>query len=276
MPDEYRAPDTWPQPPDVGDEGTRGRAGYPLPPVPRAPLPRFVRWLVALGVLLIAFLFFQQVVFKVRQVIVYGAVRLPEAAIAEWAGINANSNYFSVREEAVRRNVNANRYLQFLGMEKRFPSTVLLSVKERVPVAYAERLGYTYVMADDGVILEQGSSLNTAGMIRVSGLLIQRIAIGATPQLSSAKQLASYRTLLAELNAQQATGLFSGITFSDSDDIYLDAVAGFTVHIGSGDYLRAKIGTVRAVLSEMEKQGLTGGVIEATVPGEATYRPENR
>jgi cell division protein FtsQ len=247
-----------------------------IPPAPREKMPPLVRLVILMVGLVMAFIFFQQFVVKIRRVEVHGAVYFPKSAIAEVAGINSNSNFFNVREKDVRERINAQRYLKFISFDKKFPSTVYLSIKERVPVAFADRLGIIYIIADDGVILEQGNNLNTAGLIRISGLLIQQIAVGTTPQLSSIKQMESYKTLLTEIQLQRANSLFTSISFADSNNIYLTSKSGFTIHLGQGDYLRAKLGTVRAVLQELEKQNIFTGVIEATIPGEATYRPENK
>ncbi|MGI6699844.1 MAG: cell division protein FtsQ/DivIB [Christensenellales bacterium] len=250
--------------------------GHYQPSMSQEVMPPFVRLVLLMVSLVVIFLIFQQFIIKIRRLEIYGAAYFPKEVIAKVAGIDSNSNYFNVREKDVRERINAQRYLKFLSFDKKFPSTVYLSIKERIPVAFTVRLGIIYIIADDGVILEQGNNLNTAGLIRVSGLLIQQIAIGSTPQLSSVKQLKSYKTLLTEIQLQRATSLFTSISFADSDNIYLISKSGFTVHLGSGDFLRAKLGTVRAVLIELEKQNIFTGVIEATIPGEATYRPENK
>ena len=65
------------------------------------------------------------------------------------------------------------------------------------------------------------------------------------------------------------------VNLSEVTQIYLTTRDGFSVHLGDGKYLRAKIGTVRAVLQRLKQNGITGGVIEATVPGEVTYRPDS-
>ena len=63
------------------------------------------------------------------------------------------------------------------------------------------------------------------------------------------------------------------INIASLDSIYLITQDGYTANIGDAQDLRAKIGTVRAVVSELRRRGLTGGMIEAPVPGQASYRP---
>ena len=63
------------------------------------------------------------------------------------------------------------------------------------------------------------------------------------------------------------------INLTNMDSIYLLSKNGYTANIGTTEDLRAKIGTVRAVTAELKRRGLSGGTIDATVPGQATYRP---
>ncbi|MDO5022650.1 MAG: FtsQ-type POTRA domain-containing protein [Eubacteriales bacterium] len=189
--------------------------------------------------------------------------------------MNASSNYFNVNEERIKSGINSNRYLQFLGMEKRFPNGLTIHVKERIPAACINYIGIKYIIADDGMVLETTKRADIENSLAlISGLEIQDINVGSMPQVRKSSQMAACVQLLQELIMQGVINNTKSISFADGG-IYLSTRNGFTVNLGTGDYLRAKIGTVRGVLAELGKQGISNGIIEATVPGEATYRPEN-
>ena len=63
------------------------------------------------------------------------------------------------------------------------------------------------------------------------------------------------------------------MNLADPDSLYLVTRSGYTVHLGDDTQLRAKIGTVRAVIAKLQEMGKYGGVIEASVPAVATYTP---
>ena len=63
------------------------------------------------------------------------------------------------------------------------------------------------------------------------------------------------------------------LNLSSLESIYIVTLDGFTANIGSAEELRAKIGTVRAVVRELRNREKKGGMIEATVPVQASYRP---
>lgn len=214
-------------------------------------------------------------VLVIRNLTVNGIKNIPWQTVALSAGLNASSNYFNLNENAIRSGINRNRYLVYLSMNKSFPNSLVLNVKERIPTAYINYIGMGYLMADDGVILEKvNDTIHPSALPGVSGIHIQDIQVGSMPLSRRGEQMPVLIELLQELSAQGALSNVSHINMFEPDRIYMTTRDGFTVHIGDGAYLRAKIGTVRSVLAELKKQQYEGGVIEATVPGEANYRPE--
>ena len=79
--------------------------------------------------------------------------------------------------------------------------------------------------------------------------------------------------LMDELELQGVLDKTSELNLTSLESIYIVTLDGYTANIGGAEELRAKIGTVRAVVQELRNRGLTGGMIEAHVPGQASYRP---
>lgn len=236
------------------------------------------RLMAALGaVLAMAALFFARyVVFGTRSVKVVGLDRLNPQDVAQLAGLNRSSNYFNVREDTVRKRINSNRYLKYIGLEKNFPGGFTLTVEERSPAACIHFIGMQYLVAEDGMVLEKGKKIDGAeGLMAVSGLQFTDIRVGAVPTVRG-DTLRGFTDLMKELRLQQMSDRVTAADFSPTGSIYLTTSDGFSVHVGNGEYMRAKIGTVRAVLAELAKQGIFSGAIEATRPGVATYRPEGK
>jgi cell division septal protein FtsQ len=217
----------------------------------------------------------RETVFTINNVAVVGNINIPNEIVLSSAGINSSSNFFNVNEDEIARNIDSNRYLKYLSMEKRFPNGLTIYVKERIPAACINYIGIMYILADDGVVLETTKSSDiTGGLVSITGLDIQNIHVGSLPEVRKIERLASCIDLLRELIEQGVINNVSLISFTDTN-IYLSLRDNYTVNLGDGNYLRAKIGTARGVLIELRKQNLSNGIIEATKPGEATFRPEN-
>ncbi len=121
-------------------------------------------------------------VFSIRYVRVIGIHNLTWEQVASSAGITQSSNYFSLREDKIRDGINANRFLVYERMQKVFPNSVVLYVRERQPIASINYIGVSYIMADDGIILSrvqqpEGSS----PLMRISGLALRDIREGKLP-----------------------------------------------------------------------------------------------
>lgn len=211
----------------------------------------------------------------IRNLEVHGISRVSWQEVAMAAGLSSPASYFGLSPDRVARGVNSHPYLEFESLEKVFPDTLVLHVRERRPSAIVGYLGLSYLMAEDGVILEKNPGLSSiAGLSRVSGLAVRDIRVGAVPTSSKAAQVPGCVALLEELAAQDYLDQVSDIDVSEPESLYLTTRDGFTIHLGAPLELRAKLGTARAVVQELKRRGCAFGLIEATVPGEATYRPD--
>lgn len=267
-PGQYEEPDLQPVTDDPEqDMGT--------PPTPRASgWP----WIALLLVVLVFSVFlFRDVFLIIRNVQVQGVRQRPWQEVAIAAGFAETVNYFGINEARVREGINEHRYFTYLGMDKRFPNTIILRVRERIPAAIVQYIGVGYLLADDGVVLEQTKELaQTQGYASISGLQLRDIRVGAVPTGLRPQQITSALIVLRELAMQGYLQSVLDINVAEPSSIYLTTRDGFTIHLGDDKELRAKIGTVRAVVEDLKSRALTGGVIEATLPGEATYRPETQ
>lgn len=196
---------------------------------------------------------------------------------ADWvlslAGISEETTYFGVSEKKIAAGIARDRYLVYHDYEKIWPDRLTLWVTERVPRVNFIYHGVQYVLAGDGMVLESSTALNLAnGCVKLTLSGVRDVRVGEKVMFQSDEQLRAMQSLLEELELQGVLGKLSELNLYDLDNIYLVTLDGYTANIGRAEELRAKIGTVRAVVAELRRRGLWGGIIEATVPGQASYR----
>ena len=190
------------------------------------------------------------------------------------SGITANTSYFGLNEEKIRAGIESNRYLRFESMEKVWPNGVILNIQERQPCINVLNAGIQYVVASDGMVLEAYALLRLDnGCIKTTGLNIRDIRVGSQIICYNSESLDAMLDIAAELDAQGCINEIAEMNLSDLNGILLVTTDSYIANIGNTQQLRPKIGTVRAVVSELRSRGLKGGTIEAIVPGEASYRP---
>ena len=211
---------------------------------------------------------------RIHRAEVIGLVNKTRQEVLALAQISDKSTYFNLNEKKIEVLINSDRYLEFVAMEKVWPDGVILTVNERVPVANFLYRGVQYVISADGMVLE--STTNIAldnGCVKVTGLDVRDIRVGSKIICRMELQMEAMQQILAELRIQDVLSKTAELNLTALENIYLVTLDGYTVNIGNADELRAKIGTVRAVVQELRRRGLSGGMIEATVPGQASYRP---
>lgn len=240
------------------------------------PARRGLRLLVTamIAVFVLWILIFQ--VFVIRRVNVSGTSGEIWQTVAKAAGLDHSPFYFSVNEERVRQGVESNRYLIFQSMEKIIPGTVNIRVIQRKPYAFFTHLGVGYVLSRDGIILEQTRELRDGeNLIKVVGLAVWgQQSPGSAPASSDPSQAETLFELFEELAVWDFDRQVDTIDIAETLNLTLRTVDGYTINLGNGSQLHAKVGTVASVVNELRRRQMTGGIIEATRPGEATYRVE--
>lgn len=239
------------------------------------PSRRGLFTVIAVIVLLTVAAFFVRDQFlRIKHVEIAGIQDISREEVIFLAGIDSSSTYFSLNENKIREGIDANRYLEFIAMEKVWPDTVILHLNERSRIVNVLYMGVQYVLSEDGMVLENSGSLALDnGCIKVTGMDVRDIRVGAKIVCQNPAQLEVMNGILVELDLQGIRADISELNLADLESIYLVTMDGYTANVGNAEEMRAKIGTVRAVADELRRRHLKGGLIEATVPGQASYRP---
>ena len=249
--------------------------------LPPAPPPRkrsgVITVVLTLILVLAVAVILNESMLKIRTVAVVGnrTVTWEQAILA--AGLDRPVGYFTVSEKKIMQGIESNRYLIFERMEKHFPNGITIYVHERVPVARVQEMGANYYLDKEGMVLERGSlpenSVGEDAIIVVTGLKPKELRVGRMMTAGTSGHMSAYRELLEELEQQGFLSQISELNITDPESIYLVTRDGYSAHLGSIDSLRAKIGTVRAVVAKLREMGKNGGMLEASIPAEAIYTP---
>ena len=241
------------------------------------PSRRGIYTVIAVIVMLtVAALFARGEWLRLTNVQVNGLITYKVERVLEQAGITESTTYFGLNEERIKKNIEDDRYLRFISMEKLWPNGLILNLEERQPRINVVYMSIQYIAAADGMVLETTNDIKMDnGCIQVTGLTVRDIRRGGVIACRNEAQMEAMRQVIGELEAQGALDEISELNFSSLDSIFLVTVDGYTANIGDVTELRAKIGTVRGVLQELRGNGSPQGTIEAATPGIASFRPIN-
>lgn len=249
-------------------------AQEPMQSRQRRKRPWFIVPLLVSLALLACYLILNAVVFRVGTVAVIGNQAFSWEQVVKQARLDGNVGFIGLDAEKVKTNINANRYLVFEGMEKRFPNALTLYVRERKADIDMQVMGITYRLDGDGMVLERDGAVNPTGeRVLVSGVQAREIRVGKMLVPILGEQIDHFRSIMQELQLQQLIGEVAEVNLADPSNLYMVMRNGLIIHLGDSQYMQAKIGTVRAVVMKLRELGQRQGSLDASVPGEAIYTP---
>ena len=256
-------------------ENSYWEGNIPTPPSPPPRKRAGVRTVILTLILICAVaVLLNESILQVRHIAVVGNRDITWDEVVTAAGLDGGVSYFALDEEKIAAGINANRYLIFEKMEKAFPGSVAIYVKERVARANVQVMGVTYLLDDEGMVLERiGATLPDGDLVNVTGFQAKEVRVGSIIVPGTKEQMEAYELLMEEIELQGFSDQVSELNLSNPDSLYLITTDSNTAHLGDTSELRAKIGTVRAVVNKLREMGKYGGVIEASVPAVATYTP---
>lgn len=94
--------------------------------------------------------------FGVKTFEIIGADRLDPAEIAKMADIPYKTNVFRISTRAIGERIMESPYVETVKVEKKPPSSILITVTEKRVIGYVKRDGISYVLGEDGAVLESG------------------------------------------------------------------------------------------------------------------------
>ncbi len=229
-----------------------------------------------LSVVLVVYLVLRFAVFTVREIRVVGNGSIPSETVITQSGIHLGESMLSLDQTAVQRRIEDNYSLQFRYLEKNFPSTVVLCVREREVCCWITYSGILYFMDKNRMVMYETEDLNTrpAELVEVKGLNIRAgCRQGQTVLLNTTAQEMVFNDLFLEMKVLGCTAKIAEADLSNLDSLILVTRAGYTVFLGDEGSIHAKLRAALLVQEELLKMNLEGGTINVTNPETPVYSP---
>ena len=237
-----------------------------------AVLSRLVFLLVcAVAVLVIL----QGTVFRLDTVYVKGLQSKTPQQVTETAGLVKGLNVFAINAAEIKRNLSRDHTIEFVGIQKEYPSTLYLFVTERKPVAFLKANGNLYTLDEQGVVMSESNALELSEKFpEVIGFVDVNPYVGQMLKIKDMRKLEAYREIMMELRMQMYGSQIDKINLSDSTNLYLITVDGIAIRMGTNEHARAKIGAAQPIVAYLRRLGKTSGALDVTIPEDAKYTPD--
>jgi cell division protein FtsQ len=199
-------------------------------------------------------------IFRARSILVDGAGSLGERRLLRLAGVRMGDNVFHLDTHGVQRRLERDTRIEHATVSRRLPSTIAISVVERIPVAVvADPLGTTTLLVSgDGATLGPATEADRLPLLaRADGGPADPGSLGTSAAASAA--------MPAALRAQVET-----ILMLADGSLRLAMRSGVLVSYGPPVDLPAKARSAQALLDWAVEQRKALTSIDVSVPGAPT------
>lgn len=230
------------------------------------------RWMLLPAAVLLIWLILTHYVFLIRNVQVVGAEDADATAVVRLSGVQLGERMNAVNAENIKTNVESTGQLAFVSVEKRYPTTLVLTVRQRTRDAITSQAGKLLVLDTDGYVVSAGDAAPVYNVPYVLGLKSSTYRLGR--QLDAPKtRLSAMKTILEALKAHNATEYVSEINLERLSDIEFISRRGIVVSMGDVENMNNKVIWMMGALQDLESRGETLGKLDVSSGSKADFLP---
>lgn len=208
----------------------------------------FVLFLLALSIIIAGFLFINSAFFSIGSIVVEGNKYILADDIINIAGVQGNVNIFRINTSELKKRLLCDLRIDSVEISRRFPATIVISVKERQPLAYVAS-GYGFVEIDrQGVVLSAFKTLRQMNVPMITGVRLGNIYVGDKVDMPEVVNILTYLASLDEDTLNE----ISEVNVSSTQRLFAYTVSSVNIRIGNTDKLADKAKMTNQILQEIK------------------------
>jgi len=205
---------------------------------------------VLVGILGAGWLVYQSPLFQIRTVSVSGAETLDPAMLASVSGLKGQ-NILQVNTEAAKQRLLALPMVADVSVQKKWPGKIVVNVTERHAWGYWQIKDQTYVIDDQGVVLDDVRPDDGAPTI---------VEIDSERRLAPGDQVDADAVALSKQLIDEAPSALQrnvvGLEYSDHSGLTVSFDGGLRATFGDSRDLDYKLSVLYVLLDKAQTQGL--------------------
>lgn len=211
----------------------------------RRSLKRLIILLAVVALLGAGWWLIRSPLFSVATISVSGATEAPVAALVEEAGAGVGTPLIGVDTGAVEQALEGDRWVIEATVGRRWPSTMSVSIRERVPVVRIQTTTEVLTVAVDGTVLERAEVADGSAFPVIDARALEVGAPAEDPVMVGA---IGFLAALGPEMGLGAQGYFG-------PEGMVARVAGFDVRVGGPDQPEEKAAAVKSILATRPAEG---------------------
>ena len=178
---------------------------------------------------------------------------------------------FAVTRAQVEKGLSEEPMVTVEKVQRRWPSTIVIHVRERSVLAAVQYDGQYLFIAEDGMVLELGAQAQ--GAFPVTGLGVTGAKKGAVLTGPSAYQMQTLTQVVQRAGASAVSDKLTSLDMTDPTMMYLTSSLGVKIRLGNDDNLEQKFTWIDSVLPRLEQEGKRYGTLDVSGTSGASFIP---
>ncbi|BBB93258.1 MAG TPA: FtsQ-type POTRA domain-containing protein [Methylomusa anaerophila] len=209
-------------------------------------------WLAIFAVLITIFLFINSSYFFVGVVQVEGSKYIASEEVLRIANIPERVNIFRLNTAEIKNRLVNDLRIAEADVNRRFPATVVISIKERQPLAFVASQ-YGFVEIDkQGIVLAALKNLKQTKAPIITGIRLGNVYVGDQVSTGELQSVLTYLTALDEETLNQ----LSEVNIKSANELIVYTVSATSIRLGSPDRLVDKAKLTGDILREIKEKKL--------------------
>lgn len=196
---------------------------------------------------------------KLGKVIVEGAHYMTQDEVLKTADLTLGSSMFKVNLEDLDQKLSKLSWVDRVFVERRLPSSILISVRERKPVALLDN-GVLYGVDKEGRVLSHSDALLNEDLPLISGVRFGAEAVGTTQTAQTLKPALDFFTFIGKKDPVLAHDV-SEVNLSDPDSLKVTFINGVQVTFND-TVSETDLKRMALVLADLNEKGKKAGTID--------------
>lgn len=200
--------------------------------------------------------------FAISKVTILGQAELQKDRILSLANIDMSKNIYLTDIKKTEQNIMSGKYIKSAKVTRKFPSELIISVNEYVPVASVPVAG-GYVIIDQNAfalsIVQKESDIKKP---LISGIKIENVKLKETLPVKDKDELENILEIINYTSSLNLLENISYINLEKYDDITMTTNIGIVVKFGNLNDLQYKMKLLEEILLDLSKKGKTKGTID--------------
>jgi len=212
----------------------------------------FTGLLMILMVLIAGLLFVQSSYFAVGNVVIRGNKYITDADICRIAGIPDKINIFRLNTGEIRERLLRDLRVAEVDISRQFPATIIISITERQPIAYAAN-SYGFVQLDrHGVVIAAAKTIKQIDVPIITGINLGDVYIGDRVEAGELRPVLTYLAALDEVTLNR----LSEVNIDVPDQMLAYTTDSICIKLGEADRLEEKAKLTQSILQEINLKKL--------------------